>query len=246
MSKKIESLKPLTFKKGEMFMEHAKENIQKENKMLPHILLMEDEPNVAKGLKMVMDEKGYDVDWAATGQAALDAFWSGRFDLLVADIRLPDIDGMEVIERVKEKQPETPVVIITGYPSVSSAVKAVKVGVTDYLRKPFTEEEFMSAVDGALKETKKVTREEILIAGEKERLIQKREVIRILNRTSEDEEFWRDLMEMGSEALEGYKLSSKAKAAIASGDLKWINEHVGELTQKQLMFIYKRLEREAW
>jgi DNA-binding response OmpR family regulator len=227
-------------------MEHTIENIQQENEMLPHILLMEDEPNVAKGLKMVMDENGYEVDWAATGQAALDAFWAGRFDLLIADIRLPDIDGMEVVERVREKQPDTPVVIITGYPSVSSAIKAVKVGVTDYLRKPFTEEEFMAAVDGALKETKKVTREELLIAGEKERLIQKREVISILNRTTEDEEFWRDLMEMGSKALEGYKLSSEAKAAIASGDLKWINEHVGELAQKQLMFIYRRLEREAW
>jgi predicted DNA-binding protein len=58
--------------------------------------------------------------------------------------------------------------------------------------------------------------------------------------------FWRELMENGSEALEDYRLSGEAKAAIVSGDLKWINENVGELTQKQLMFIYKRLEREAW
>lgn len=212
----------------------------------PHILLLEDEPNVAKGLKMAMDEQGYDVDWAETGQAALNAFWAGRFDLLIADLRLPDIDGMEVIERVKEKRPDTPVVIITGYPSVSSVIKALRAGVKDYLPKPFTEEEFMTAVDGALKENKKITREELLIAAEKERLIQKREVIRVLNRTSEDEEFWRELMEMGTEALGGYNLSPEAKAAISSGDLKWINGHVGELTQKQLMFIYKRLEREAW
>ena len=53
-------------------------------------------------------------------------------------------------------------------------------------------------------------------------------------------------MENGSLALTDYQLSSEAKAAITSGDLKWINENVGELTQKQLMFIYKRLEREAW
>ena len=228
-------------------MEHAQKSIEKERQMLPHILLMEDEPSVAKGLKMVMDEQGYQVDWAATGEAALDAFWSGRFDLLVADIRLPDIDGMEVIERVKDKEPDTPVVIITGYPSMSSAIKAVKIGATDYLRKPFTEEEFMTAVDGALKkEAQKITREEILVSAEKERLIQKREVIRVLNRTTEDEIFWNELMDTGSEALEDYNLTSAAKAAVASGDLKWINDHVGELTQKQLMFIYKRLEREAW
>lgn len=228
-------------------MEQRTEGIITQAKVLPHILLLEDEPNVAKGLKMVMGEKGYNVDLATTGQAALDAFWAGRFDLLIADLRLPDMDGMEVVERVKEKRPETPVVIITGYPSVSSAVKALKAGATDYLRKPFTEEEFISAVDVALKEKRRViTREEVLIAGEKERLIQKREVIRVLNRTSEDESFWRELMEIGPQALVGYNLSGEAKAAIASGDLKWINDHVGELTQKQLMFIYRRLEREAW
>jgi hypothetical protein len=53
-------------------------------------------------------------------------------------------------------------------------------------------------------------------------------------------------MEHGSEALQDYHLSSEARAAISCGDLNWLNTHVGELTQKQLMFIFKRLEREAW
>jgi primase-polymerase (primpol)-like protein len=82
--------------------------------------------------------------------------------------------------------------------------------------------------------------------GEEAKVIQKREVIRVLNRTYEDPEFWRDLADLGSEALDEYRLSPEAKAAIASGDLKWINEEVGELTQKQLKFITKRLEREVW
>ena len=68
----------------------------------------------------------------------------------------------------------------------------------------------------------------------------------MLNRTSEDDEFWKDLMEKGSSMLQEYTLSSEAKSAIVSGDLKWINENIGELTQKQLMFILSRLEREAW
>lgn len=212
----------------------------------PHVLLLEDEPSVAKGLKMVMDEHGYDVDLAGTGQAALDAFWAGRFDLLIADLRLPDIDGMDVIESVKTKQPDTPVVIITGYPSVSSAVKAVKMGVSDYLRKPFTDDEFMSAVDEALKEKQKASIEELIVETEKDRLIQKREVIQVLDRASQDQDFWRDLMENGSVALKDYRLSRKAKAAIVSGDLNWIRDNVGELTEEELRFIYKRLEREAW
>ncbi|MGO9577895.1 MAG: glycine cleavage system protein H [Desulfobaccales bacterium] len=65
----------------------------------------------------------------------------------------------------------------------------------------------------------------------------KREVFRVLNRTSDDREFYRTLMDMQPEALEAYKLSSEAKTAILSGDLQWLNEHIGELTQKQLRFV---------
>jgi len=65
----------------------------------------------------------------------------------------------------------------------------------------------------------------------------KREVFRVLNRTSDDREFYRTLMDMQPEALEAYKLSSEAKTAILSGDLQWLNEHIGDLTQKQLMFV---------
>ncbi|NOQ52179.1 MAG: response regulator [Desulfuromonadaceae bacterium] len=214
----------------------------------PHILLMEDEHSIANGLKMVLTEEGYAVDLAMTGQSALDSFFNNGFDLLVADLRLPDIDGFEVIKQVKAKRPETEVVVITGYSSVYSAVDAMKLGVYDYLPKPFTEDEIKRAVSGALENKKKAMEAKQAETAEtqEEKLIQKREVTNVLNRTAEDEEFWTELMENGSEALQEYHLSSEAKAAIISGDLKWSNEHVGELTQKQLMFIFKRLEREVW
>ena len=122
----------------------------------PHVLLVEDEHSMAKGLEMVMNENGYHVDLAATGQAALSAFGTDTFDLMVADLRLPDIDGMEVIERIRRIHPDTKVIIITGYPSVSSAVKAVKVGVSDYLRKPFTSDEFLSAISDVMIDKKGV------------------------------------------------------------------------------------------
>ncbi len=209
----------------------------------PQILLMEDENSLAQGLQMVLKEEGYGVDLAMTGHGALDRFRQKTFDLLVADLRLPDMDGMEVVREVKENRPDTEVVVITGYATITSAVNAMKIGVFHYLQKPFTEDEFITTVGGALKEKeaapvnvavkKAVTKEE--------KLIQKREVIRALNRTSEDSQFWNALMEFGSAALEDYCLSNEAKAAIVSGDLKWINDHVGELTRKQLGFIYKRL-----
>ncbi len=116
----------------------------------PQVLIMEDEASVAKGLEMILSEEGYNVDLAMTGRRALDSFNQKMFDLLVADLRLPDIDGMEVIKRVKRRRPDTEVLVITGFSTVSTAVEAMKLGAFDYLSKPFTEDEFLSAVKGAL------------------------------------------------------------------------------------------------
>jgi ActR/RegA family two-component response regulator len=229
-------------------MKALKEHTVTKYEIPPNILVMEDDVNVAKGLKMVLTEEGYEVNLAGSGELAMKAFREKKFDLLVADLRLPDINGMEIIKRVKEQKPETEVIVITGYGTTATAVEAMKIGVHDFLPKPFTEEQIKSAITEAL-----LTQEQMAIKTDvkkaetkEQRLIQKREVTQVLNRTAEDSDFWRDLMENGSMALEGYHLSNEAKAAIVSGDLKWINENVGELTQKQLIFIYKRLEREAW
>jgi DNA-binding response OmpR family regulator len=224
------------------------ERTREASRSSPNILVMEDEPSVAKGLEMVLTEEGYVVDLAMTGQAALDNFQRKRCDLLVADLRLPDIDGLEVIKRVKELNPETVVIVITGYASIDSVVKSMRLGAYDYLSKPFTEDQIKSIIDNALKEKEVAPARESLPTAEsdEDRLIQKREVLNVLNRTAEDNRFWQALMEKGSDALNDYRLSEEAKAAITSADLKWINEQVGELTQKQLKFIYSRLEREAW
>lgn len=209
---------------------------------------MEDDLNVAKGLKMILDEEGYNVDLQGTGYGAMDAMGKYDYNLLMADLHLPDIDGMQVVKKTKENNPETRVIVMTGYATSSLAVDAMKLGANDFIAKPFTEEQIKTAIKDALVKTVSETKPENVssINPENYTSIQKREVLKVLNRTSEDEKFWLNLMEEGSSALTGYALSSEAKAAIASGDLKWINENIGELTQKQLMFIYKRLEREAW
>lgn len=214
----------------------------------PLILIMEDDVSLAKGFEMVLSEEGYDVSLAETGQEALNEFGRKAYDLLVADLRLPDIDGMEVIRQVKTGRPETEVVVVTGYGSAETAVDAMKLGVHDFLSKPLTEDQIKAAISDALLTHADVPalNDKAEPAGEKSPLIQKRAVLQVLNRTAEDMEFWKNLMEKGSAALAEYNLSLEAKAAIASGNLKWINENVGELNQKQLMFIYKRLEREAW
>lgn len=215
----------------------------------PHILVMEDDLSVAQGLEMVLREDGFDVNLAGTGELAMEAFRNKQFDLLVADLRLPDIDGMEVIRRIKAQKPDTEVIVITGYGTTATAVEAMKLGVSDFLPKPFTEDQITAAISNALQVQEGKREAEAAVKepeSEEEKIIQKREVIQVMNRTWEDQAFWADLMQKGSSALSEYRLSSDAKAAITSGDLKWINENVGELTQKQLMFIYSRLEREAW
>jgi len=126
----------------------------------PQILVMEDENSVAQGLQMILREEGYGVDLAMTGQGALDTLSHKDFDLLVADLRLPDMDGMDVIKQVKDDNPETEVIVITGYANVPSAIEAMKTGVVDYISKPFTEEEFIKSVGKALKERKETFSEE--------------------------------------------------------------------------------------
>ena len=112
----------------------------------PQVLIMEDEESVAKGLGIALSEEGYKVDLAMTGRSALDSFSQKMFDLLVADLRLPDIDGMEVIKQVKRRRPDTEVLVITGYSTVNTAVEAMKLGASDYLSKPFTKNDLISIV----------------------------------------------------------------------------------------------------
>ncbi len=212
------------------------------------ILLVEDEVTTAQGLRMVLTEAGYEVESATTGQTALDTVKREGFDVLIADLRLPDIDGMEVIRRVKENRPETEVIVITGYATVASAIEAMKLGIFDYLPKPFTEDEVKSVVAGAVAARQSaIIRSLLECVDEAEgKLIQKREVVCVLERASQDEHFWHELMDKGSVALASYALSSEAKAAIVSGDLNWIHKHVGELTDHQLRWIRSRLEMERW
>jgi len=147
-------------RKGEIDMNHAEGGVGVDVAKGHKILIMEDEKSVAEGLQMILEEEGYEVDLAFTGRSAMDTLREKGVDLLVADLRLSDMDGMEVVREVKENRPSTQVIVITGYPSVSSAVDAMKLGVSDYLPKPFRGDDFKTAVgkvfqkgkDGTLKQ----------------------------------------------------------------------------------------------
>jgi two-component system NtrC family sensor kinase len=150
------------------------------------ILVMEDENSVAQALQIILTDEGYGVDWSSTGQGALDSASHQNFDLLVADLRLPDMHGMDVIRQIKESRPETAVIVITGYASVGSAVEAIKTGAVDYLPKPFTDEQFKSAVEQALKKKDRVCPENAALSDRKRKLIGRKEVVRVLRNTTPD------------------------------------------------------------
>ena len=212
------------------------------------ILVIDDEPAICNGCRLTLADRDFVVDTCQYGTKGLEMLLGGEYDLALLDMKLPDMNGMEILRNVKNKNPGMYIIFMTGYSSVKNAVDAMKLGAFEYLPKPFTDDQFKQAVVGALKVKKELQAEKPAVDFETEegQLIQKREVIRVLDRTAEDPDFWLDLMEKGSAALADYQLSGRAKYAISQGDLNWINENVGELTQKQLMFIYKRLEREAW
>jgi DNA-binding NtrC family response regulator len=144
-------------RKGEIDMNHAEGGVGVDAAKGHKILIMEDEKSVAEGLQMILEEEGYEVDLAFTGRSAMDTLRKKGVDLLVADLRLPDMDGMEVVREVKEKRPSTKVIVITGYPSVSSAVDAMKLGVSDYLPKPFRGDDFKTAVGKVFQKGKEGT-----------------------------------------------------------------------------------------
>jgi DNA-binding NtrC family response regulator len=105
------------------------------------ILIVDDEEDILNVLKLILTKEGYQVDTALDGKQALQLFRKNSYDIVLTDLKMPEIDGMELLERIKEIRPETEVLIMTAYASVDSAVLAMKKGAADYIVKPFLNED---------------------------------------------------------------------------------------------------------
>lgn len=114
------------------------------------ILVVDDEPTVTKSCRRILAEKGYEVDTTGNAREGLDRAFARDFDVVMADLKLPDLDGMEVVRALRCERPDTAIVIITGYGTVFSRLEAAKLGVADYIEKPFTPERVRKAVSRAL------------------------------------------------------------------------------------------------
>jgi len=202
----------------------------------PRILVVDDEPVITRSCKRILSEEGYRVETLGSGRVGLDHALREKFDVVVTDLKMPDLDGMELIRRLRTASPDTVVVVITGYGSITSAVEATKLGVREYLEKPFTPREFSEAVVRALPKERKSAKSDV----------QAETVHDVLRLAAMNPRFAKSLLYEGTRKLSGFRLSSEAKAAICSGDIAWIEKRCGELKPEEREWLQGRLQAETW
>ena len=117
---------------------------------MPKILLIEDDISFCKLLEKFLVKKQYEVSIAFSAAEARSAIKSESFDLILTDLRLPDSDGIGLMSEFKNSHPQIPVVLMTGYSDVNTAVKAIKNGAADYISKPFNPDEVLLVITNAL------------------------------------------------------------------------------------------------
>ena len=116
----------------------------------PRVLVIDDEEVMLESCRRILERRGCVVDTEADALRGRERAVHGKYDLVLLDVRMPQLDGLDLLAELRRQRPDVDVVIITGYSSIDSAVRAVKLGAVDYLPKPFTPEELRARVDAAL------------------------------------------------------------------------------------------------
>src|SRR5687767_10354629 len=119
---------------------------------MPSILVVDDEPGVRSSISGVLQDEGFDVDTASSGEECLEKANGAAFDVIVLDIWLPGLDGLTTLQRLRERQIDSQVVIISGHGNVESAVRAIKMGAFDFVEKPLSLEKTVLVVRNALRQ----------------------------------------------------------------------------------------------
>ena len=114
------------------------------------ILLVDDDKSIRVTISEALESAGHTVVTAVDGEHGLEKFSEDTFDLVLLDMKMPGTDGMEVLKRIKTIEPTQPVIMITGFGTVETAVEAMKLGAVDYIQKPFTPEEIRAIVKRGL------------------------------------------------------------------------------------------------
>ena len=202
-------------------------------------IVIDDEQIVLDSVSKILTDEDYDVDVSLSGREGLNQAIEKEYDIVLTDIRMPDIGGMKVLRDIKRAKPSLPVVMITGYASVKSAVQAMKLGAADYIEKPFTPDQLLKAVASALEIA--ATQE-----PEEQALVHREEMIKVLEKAASDREFFTNLLEFATDALDEYDLTGPEKLALLTGDVEWIEEQIGPLTRSQRRWLDLRRSAEIW
>ncbi len=116
-----------------------------------HIVVVDDEPVICQQLERLYSHSGYSVTIANSADEALQRLESRNIDLVVTDIRLPGLSGIELTKRIPEDHPDVPVIVITGYGDIDTAVEVLKLGASDYILKPFSAAAIQESTRAVLK-----------------------------------------------------------------------------------------------
>ncbi|NOZ25221.1 MAG: response regulator [Nitrospirae bacterium] len=118
--------------------------------MAGSVLIVDDEDVVIRSCERILAPEGYSVQGATSARRAMEMIENGSFDLVITDLKMPEVDGIELIRWIREKSPGTGVVVITGYPSQESIKDALELGIIDYLPKPFSPQLLVDITEKAL------------------------------------------------------------------------------------------------
>lgn len=134
------------------------------NKSKTKILVVDDEITVGQSIRQSILSGSCTVDTALSGEEALKKDEEQKYELIITDLMMPGISGLDLLQAIKKKRPEVMVLVITGYPTIKTAVQSIKMGAFDYIAKPFTPNELRSLVKRAvgLAETQKDDSEQVL------------------------------------------------------------------------------------
>jgi len=121
-------------------------------KRLNRVLIVDDEEQIRQILKEYLNEFGYEVACAVNGQEAIQMFKNGHVDVILSDLVMKPVDGLELLGEIKKVDPDAIFIMITGYPSIESATEAMKKGARDYITKPFNIDEIRLKMERVLLE----------------------------------------------------------------------------------------------
>jgi CheY-like chemotaxis protein len=116
-----------------------------------NILVIDDEVAVNNNIRKILSKQGYPIDQAMSKTEALEKVQSGDYKLILLDLRIPEVKGLELLKAIHDHRPKTKVIIITGYASIETAIESARFGAVDYLNKPFTPNEIRNAAENALR-----------------------------------------------------------------------------------------------